>query len=398
MTDISQTNPTSERKSMPFSFGGNASEYFGIWIVNLLLTVITLGIYSAWAKVRRLRYFYGNTWLDGHNYEYHAKPLQILIGRIIVFAIIIAVTAVNFFFPVYSYVLIIPYLIALPWLMNQSIRFNSRMTSYRNVRLGFKGTYLESLWVFVLFPGITILVAMAVIGLMIAAGVEWKEYPTSNGEPLSLPTEDHLKVFSSILGFAVLIQIAIMPFISRATNEYIGNNLSFGASKFKTKMSIGAIYKHFFLILACVLGPILLAGLLIYLASGGGQGAAAAAGGVAGILAFVVYILILVAPIAYAAGVRNFAFNGTVLDDKHRTRSKVSRKGYAWVIFTNLILISMTFGLMRPWAACRTWNYLAESTWMEVEGTMDDIIANQEGKGNVVAAEYLDIEGIEIGL
>jgi uncharacterized membrane protein YjgN (DUF898 family) len=35
-------------------------EYFGIWIVNLLLSLVTLGIYTAWAKVRRLRYFYGN--------------------------------------------------------------------------------------------------------------------------------------------------------------------------------------------------------------------------------------------------------------------------------------------------------------------------------------------------
>ncbi|MEO1140896.1 MAG: DUF898 family protein, partial [Pseudomonadota bacterium] len=69
-------------ESKGFSFKGTASEYFGIWIVNLLLSIVTLGIYTAWAKVRRLRYFYGNTWLDGHNFEYHAKPIQILIGRI----------------------------------------------------------------------------------------------------------------------------------------------------------------------------------------------------------------------------------------------------------------------------------------------------------------------------
>ena len=37
-------------------FSGSAREYFGIWIVNLILTIITLGIYSAWAKVRRQIY------------------------------------------------------------------------------------------------------------------------------------------------------------------------------------------------------------------------------------------------------------------------------------------------------------------------------------------------------
>ena len=41
----------------PFRFTGTAREYFGIWIVNILLTIVTLGIYSAWAKVRRMRYF-----------------------------------------------------------------------------------------------------------------------------------------------------------------------------------------------------------------------------------------------------------------------------------------------------------------------------------------------------
>lgn len=47
-----------------FSFTGTGSEYFRIWIVNLLLSIVTLGIYSAWAKVRRMKYFYRNTRLN----------------------------------------------------------------------------------------------------------------------------------------------------------------------------------------------------------------------------------------------------------------------------------------------------------------------------------------------
>src|SRR5690349_15587002 len=74
----------------PFEFRGRAGEYFGIWIVNLFLTIVTLGIYSAWAKVRKKRYFYGNTWLAGSNFEYHGRPLAILKGRLIAFAAFIA--------------------------------------------------------------------------------------------------------------------------------------------------------------------------------------------------------------------------------------------------------------------------------------------------------------------
>ena len=62
------------RPGLPFSFTGKASEYFGIWIVNIILSVITLGIYSAWAKVRNKRYFYGNTKLNGSSFSYLASP------------------------------------------------------------------------------------------------------------------------------------------------------------------------------------------------------------------------------------------------------------------------------------------------------------------------------------
>ncbi|MET2872051.1 DUF898 family protein, partial [Exiguobacterium profundum] len=56
-------------------FIGSGSEYFRIWIVNLLLTIVTLGIYSAWAKVRTLQYFYRNTQLAGSSFDYHGSPI-----------------------------------------------------------------------------------------------------------------------------------------------------------------------------------------------------------------------------------------------------------------------------------------------------------------------------------
>jgi uncharacterized membrane protein YjgN (DUF898 family) len=33
----------------PFEFTGSAREHFGIWVFNSLLTIVTLGVYSAWA-------------------------------------------------------------------------------------------------------------------------------------------------------------------------------------------------------------------------------------------------------------------------------------------------------------------------------------------------------------
>ena len=84
----------------PVQFTGKGGEYFGIWIVNLLLSIITLGIYSAWAKVRRMKYFYNNTKIDGVGFDFHAKPLSILKGRIIAFLIFVLYAVLSRFSPI----------------------------------------------------------------------------------------------------------------------------------------------------------------------------------------------------------------------------------------------------------------------------------------------------------
>ncbi len=45
---------------LPLEFHASAREYFRIWIVNLCLTLLTFGIFSAWAKVRKKRFAYSS--------------------------------------------------------------------------------------------------------------------------------------------------------------------------------------------------------------------------------------------------------------------------------------------------------------------------------------------------
>ena len=116
MNDVEQKN-----NMEIFKFTGNGGEYFKIWIVNILLSVITLGIYSAWAKVRTERYFYGNTQLSGHNFEYHAKPLTILRGRIIAVALFITYIVGGHFFPIISIILALALFILSPWIIMLSL-------------------------------------------------------------------------------------------------------------------------------------------------------------------------------------------------------------------------------------------------------------------------------------
>src|SRR5271170_5314068 len=99
----------------PLHFNGNGAEYFGIWIVNLLLTIVTLGVYSAWAKVRRLQYFYRHTDLAGSSFDFHGSPIRILIGRVIALAMLIAYNySVRLRSPL-TLVIIVGLAVVMPW-------------------------------------------------------------------------------------------------------------------------------------------------------------------------------------------------------------------------------------------------------------------------------------------
>src|ERR1700761_197457 len=73
-------------------FVGSGSEYFRIWVVNLLLTVVTIGLYYPFAKVRRLRYFHAATEIDGHALAFHGDPWKMLRGFLLVAAMVGAYT------------------------------------------------------------------------------------------------------------------------------------------------------------------------------------------------------------------------------------------------------------------------------------------------------------------
>ena len=128
--------PPAERVVRP-QFSGSAGEYFRIWIVNLLFTVLTLGIYSAWAKVRKRRYFYGSTRLDGATFDYFASPKAVLKGRILAAAVVAVYAVTTELYPVSHYGFWAAGLILLPWLAVRAYAFNARNSGWRGLRFDF---------------------------------------------------------------------------------------------------------------------------------------------------------------------------------------------------------------------------------------------------------------------
>ena len=147
-TPSASATPETGRRIQP-EFSGAAGEYFRIWVVNLFFSLATLGIFSAWAKVRKKKYFYGSTRIDGDSFEYFGDPRSIFKGRLIAAVLVIAYAFAAELFPdtrIFFWGLA---LLLLPWLVVRAFTFNARNSAWRGVRFDFTATTRETAWVFI---------------------------------------------------------------------------------------------------------------------------------------------------------------------------------------------------------------------------------------------------------
>lgn len=79
----------SEGASDAFSFHGNWREFAPIAFTNLLLTIVTLGIYRFWATTRERRYLWSRTQFVDDKLEWHGTGKELFIGFLIVALVIL---------------------------------------------------------------------------------------------------------------------------------------------------------------------------------------------------------------------------------------------------------------------------------------------------------------------
>ena len=86
-------------------FMGSGATLFGIHVVNVLLTLATLGIYAFWAKVRVRAYLLSETEFEGDRFAYHGTGREMLRGFL---------KALVFFFIPISALNLVPELLGAP--------------------------------------------------------------------------------------------------------------------------------------------------------------------------------------------------------------------------------------------------------------------------------------------
>lgn len=126
------------------AFSGDGGVYFGVWIVNVLLTIITLGLYTPWARRRTIRYFYGHTDVAGQPLEFTAGIRSMVVGFLLFAVLYIAMeVAGNTGQEWIVGVIMLAGVLLAPWLWGSAMRFRLFHTRWRGLRLHFGARWRE---------------------------------------------------------------------------------------------------------------------------------------------------------------------------------------------------------------------------------------------------------------
>jgi uncharacterized membrane protein YjgN (DUF898 family) len=316
MESVSQTGSpaTSTPEPKPIRFSGNGAEYFRIWIVNLLLTIVTVGIYSAWAKVRRLQYFYRHTALAGSSFDFHGNPIRILTGRLIALALLIGYRYSASLHSRFTILVVIAIAIALPWLLRNSLRFRQYNSSWRGVRFHFRGSVAGSYRVFLLNGFLTLITLYMMAPFM---HHRLKAYQHDNSWFARTRFSFHARA-SQFYFIYLLVLAALVVFVVVIVKSGLGGGLSaiLQMQRHGGHVDMRAIFKTL----------IILYGTLILTA-------------------------IVIGPIFHAL-ITNLVWNNTRLGE-HRIRCDISPIALMWIGLSNFVLVVLTLGLFTPWAMVR---------------------------------------------
>ncbi|MGF1686310.1 DUF898 domain-containing protein [Photobacterium japonica] len=373
-------------------FYGRGGEFFGIWIVNILLSVVTLGIYSAWAKVRTKKYFYGNTDLAGDRFDYHGDPVQILKGRIVAIVCVWIWLFSSKLSPTVTGILFVLFMAIMPWLVYSNTRFDARMTSYRNVRFNFVGTLKDAYIVFLGGP----IAAFAVISVCATLSRV-------------------ISGFSSIVGGLLGLGVAALAFVAYAwvgmrISSYFANGYCYGHRRFNAVLMTKEYVKTY--LLAGLLGGgisllmVLVISLVVGISSLPLLATDPTAVGIAAMMfaGFFIYIGMFVAMLVVSgfvhARIRNYVFSQISTDGEppYGLGSRMTAGSLVWLHLTNFFLAVITLGFARPWVMVRSARYVADTT--AVYGDMSQLTAHGEdySDDSALGDEMANAFDLDIGI
>jgi uncharacterized membrane protein YjgN (DUF898 family) len=336
---VAQRSP--QARIIRLQFTGRGSEYFRIWIVGVALSLLTLGVYSAWAKVRTQQYFYRHTWLDGASFEYLADPRELLRGRLAFAVVLSGFFALQVIYSPAAVLVLVGLLTVTPWIVVRSVGFRAKNSAFRNVRFGFSSR-LRSAYATYFRAYLT---TLASCGLA---------YPGARWRQLDYVVQ-RLRYGST--------QVSWSTDVSQFYSTYVRA----GFLMLPAIVTVGLVQNHRFETLS----------------------------GRAALLS--IYACLFLATIHLRAHSANLIYGGVQIGP-HRLRSAQRLWPLALIYVTNTLAVVFTMGLAIPWAKVRLTRYRIDALTLECQGSLEVMAdldpTRRSGFGDAAA----DLGGIDVGI
>jgi uncharacterized membrane protein YjgN (DUF898 family) len=335
-----------------FDFTGRGGEYFRIWVVSLFLSVVTLGIYSAWGKVRKKRYLYSHTELDGTGFEFRATPLAILRGRVIALVLLGGFALSGHFLPIMQLVFILILLVLTPWIVVAASRFNARNSAWRNITFGFDGGIAEA-----------------------------------------------AKVFLALGALAVVTLGLAYPYARMRRARFIIGHHRFGDTQLRADLAAGDFFLAYLLATLMFIGIMVLfvAGMVALVFASGAANRHQPSGMAALAPVAVLYIAYIAVYAFLRAQIGNLTLNGMVAGAL-RCRSTLRARDLVWLYLSNIVAILATLGLATAWVTIRMARYRARNLYLIGDATPEAFVGTATGLSSATGSEVSDLFDVDVSL
>ena len=397
----------------PLEFTGSGGEYFRVWIVNVLLSIVTLGFYTPWARKRTAQYFYSHTLVAGSPLEFTAQQRRMVMGFVLLVLITLAYniaartgqdTAVGLF--------LLGGAVLAPFIWASAMRFRLGATRWRGLRLqftaGWKEVYMASWPVFALaLVWFGVFFGLQMLSPEVAHALQAAEEEVRKPR---MPTFTAAMVGLLVLGLVLTVLCVIR--LEYNYKSLLVLRAQVGAERGRWKPVYMDFVKVWLATVAVFIVSVVIIWLVMFVAAGSSIALLVASAGkglglwmvVVIIAAFVggIFLMFLAsAPARAYREARMFQLMWNNIGVSHLARFKCRlRSGrYVWLRIKNMLLTLATLGIYRPFARVSEYRMKVESVTLHIKGGVEQVAGvmvkqQQGGLGDALAdAAGLDLIG-----
>lgn len=252
-----QAPPSGALTQIDITFDSRGDRLIGLGALNAVLKVLSLGLYSFWAKTEVRRRVWSFTRLNGEPLQYTGTGKELFLGFLVVFFLfVLPLTvggiAVMMLFPTSQIAITIYYLLVYGLfflLIGNAIyraqRYRMSRTEWRGIRADLTGSPWRYGWTYfwtLALPGLTAL------GLAYALmePLDFEELQAQGGTGVIMALYASRYALLALLAGAALIAL-ILPWRSNILQRQMTNGMAFGDVRLTYDGSPGPLYKRYLL-------------------------------------------------------------------------------------------------------------------------------------------------------